>query len=353
MIPRINCYNGFDSLEEVWLGDVWPAHFYDYLPYNVRQDFYKLTEITKQDLTAIEEKIKSFGVTVRRPYIEESRPDLYKNKLGMLYKPPITPRDYGIAIGNTLYFNFPEYEKQCWQYAIDEYQQDKNVSIRHPTVHICGNNIVRCGYDLYIDRIEKNHAQERDKKYIEEFAKDYRLSIFSNGGHFDACLATLRPGVILGNTYYDDYNKSFPNWDHIIVRDNPKYYDTVDKINPSSPGNGKNWHWFIEDEPWNSDLTFNEHVFKHCKDWIGNYVETYFEVNLLVIDHNNIIWLGDNQNLARYLKFKHKINTHSVPFRTRSFWDGGLHCITLDIRRQGTKIDYFPDRKDKGYIQHE
>jgi len=37
-----------------------------------------------------------------------------------------------------------------------------------------------------------------------------------------------------------------------------------------------------------------------------------------------------------------------VPWRTRGFWDGGIHCITLDVRRRGNLVDYFPDRKDVG-----
>jgi hypothetical protein len=38
-----------------------------------------------------------------------------------------------------------------------------------------------------------------------------------------------------------------------------------------------------------------------------------------------------------------------VPFRTRTFWDGGIHCITLDIRRKTTMQDYFPDRGEPGF----
>jgi hypothetical protein len=42
-----------------------------------------------------------------------------------------------------------------------------------------------------------------------------------------------------------------------------------------------------------------------------------------------------------------------VPWRHRYFWDGGLHCITLDLRRDGTQQDYFPNRHnsitDKGF----
>ena len=37
---------------------------------------------------------------------------------------------------------------------------------------------------------------------------------------------------------------------------------------------------------------------------------------------------------------KHKINPHVSNFRHRFFWDGGIHCNTLDIRRRGKKERY-------------
>ena len=42
---------------------------------------------------------------------------------------------------------------------------------------------------------------------------------------------------------------------------------------------------------------------------------------------------------------KHKMEAIHVPWRHRYFWDGGLHCITLDLVREGEQQDYFPDRK--------
>ncbi len=33
-----------------------------------------------------------------------------------------------------------------------------------------------------------------------------------------------------------------------------------------------------------------------------------------------------------------------IPWRHRYFWDGGLHCITLDLVREGTQQNYFPER---------
>ena len=55
--------------------------------------------------------------------------------------------------------------------------------------------------------------------------------------------------------------------------------------------------------------------------------------------------LGENDKLFNYLS-KKGINVHSVPFRTRTFWDGGVHCLTVDIKRNGKVEDYFKIAKD-------
>lgn len=49
----INSYTNWGKLKEVWLGDVYPSHFYDHLKSEVRDVFYKLTESTKQVLAVI------------------------------------------------------------------------------------------------------------------------------------------------------------------------------------------------------------------------------------------------------------------------------------------------------------
>ena len=38
------------------------------------------------------------------------------------------------------------------------------------------------------------------------------------------------------------------------------------------------------------------------------------------------------------------ITPHIFNFRHRYFWDGGIHCITLDLDREGDREDYFPER---------
>ena len=74
---------------------------------------------------------------------------------------------------------------------------------------------------------------------------------------------------------------------------------------------------------------------------------------MLVLDERHCcVSQQDNEIVNAFLK-KHNMEPVYVPWRHRYFWDGGLHCITLDLYREGTQQDYFPDRQhsitDKGF----
>ena len=74
-------------------------------------------------------------------------------------------------------------------------------------------------------------------------------------------------------------------------------------------------------------------------DWVTYVEETVFDVNMLVIDEKNIICNNYNKNLFDALD-RWGITAHLVNFRHRYFWDGGLHCITSDLKRRGEQHDY-------------
>lgn len=364
-LPVVNAHNGWSRLEEVWLGDVYPAHWYDHLEPQVRDVFYHITEITKQDLTAIENKLKEFGVIVRRPcydnienHIQPIGGDFGPNSNGspvpeyQLIKPEITPRDYYAVIGNTFFMRNHQWHRGPWQQALNEYRArgaviDTRGHGRWFT--ISGANIVRAGRDLYIDthyqQLSQGSTQDMERQefngiYANTF-KDYRVHFLNNGGHVDACFACLKPGLILCNEYFQDYDRTFPGW-QLIKRFDPEFHTFNLKYPPKdSPIGNQKW--------WLAGVTlpkaFNDHVIQHALDWVGDFTETYFEVNSLSIDENNLLVMGEHEPLFRELE-RQGITVHSVPFRTRTFWDGGLHCLTLDIRRQSKIEDYFPQRGD-------
>lgn len=329
MLPVINSHNSWSQLEECWLGDVYPESWYEHLDSQVRDVFQQLTEITQQDLTAIQKTIESFDVVVRRPQFNNINDHLIN---GILKKPPIVPRDEYVVIGNTLY-QIPDANNQSWNWTIDQYLTDPaSATVISPHQFIHGANVVRIGRDIVVD------TDVYDINY-QNWWPEYRVQFEKNGGHMDGCFAILKPGLILANHYFDGYNRTFPDWE-IIYLDNPTYHaaPSTGYQQPYPVYNGK-----FYDTTVGTNKTFNDHIVKHAQDWVGNYTETYFELNCLSINENNVIMLAQNEPLAKTLQ-NHGITVHWVPFRTRSFWDGAMHCLTVDIRRRSSIEDFFSYR---------
>lgn len=341
--PVIHSNDSWTRLEEVWLGDVYPHEFYDHLAPDVRDVFYRLTDLTRQDLDIIADCLREFGVQVRRPVYRSI--DDHVDAHGNLAKPEITPRDYYVVVGNQLIL--PERVRWQrhhawwpWQQAVVDYEQDprSQVTYQNIDIYLGGANVVRVGKDLFVDCVfvsENRPDLDRRQVFDQQIApmfSDRRCHYLDNGGHIDACFAIIRPGLILANHYFQDYETTFPGWE-LIVLDRPEFRNHKKRSGPWSNG-----QWYLPNNLGNR--AFNEHIIRHARDWIGDYTETFFEVNCLVIDEKNVLLLGDNDGVVRKLA-QLGVTAHSLPFRCRTFWDGGLHCLTVDIRRQGQILDYF------------
>ena len=318
-------------MEEVWLGDVYPAEWYDHLEPEIRDVFRHITETTKQDLAIIQAKLEQFGVTVRRP-VYTSIDDYIDAQTGHLLKPEICPRDNYVTIGNTLMA--PQDIPACWQPTVDMYKHSGQ-TVLPSSLHrfVNGANVVRAGRDIVID------ADIYDPKELDNVPafNDYRVTWEKNGGHMDGCFAVLKPGLILANHYYNGYDRTFPGWECIFL-DQPTYCQ-----HRKTPPRGGEFNGKFYAEGVSMNRAFNDHVIRHAQTWVGDYTETYFELNCLSLNESNVMMLGYNQALENTLK-DHGITVHWVPFRCRGFWDGGMHCVTVDIRRQSAIEDYFPGR---------
>ena len=110
----------------------------------------------------------------------------------------------------------------------------------------------------------------------------------------------------------------------------------------------KNWSVPGQD----NNEQFEKWIYNDASDWIGEFSETVFEVNMLVIDEKNVLCMKDYPPLTEWLH-KRGITVHTFDFRPRSFFDGGWHCLTLDIHREDTLTDLFPERGDNGVYYRE
>jgi hypothetical protein len=334
----ISSHTGFQPLKEVWLGDSYPSHFYNQIKNTKLRDLcLMVNEITKEDLQKIQKTIESFGVKVCRPKFHSVEDCL--DEQDNLLKPPITPRDWALVLDNTLYVN-PQYISnfEPFQYEIDRYlSNNQNVKVLKRFQEVPEDwcwltfpSVVRVGQDIFIDYDPKNLNQNQAVNNIAtELSKKYRVHLGNTGDHSDGVFCPVSPGNIMATHYRNHYSLGWPNWNVMSLPNSTR-----------AKTNGFNGQWWVP----GVDLGhFNDNMIHHIQSWLGNSSETVFEVNALVIDERNILVLAYDEYVCCALE-NIGLTPHVVDFRTRGFWDGGLHCLTLDIHRTGECLDYWPDR---------
>jgi hypothetical protein len=154
-------------------------------------------------------------------------------------------------------------------------------------------------------------------------------------GHSDGNYHPIKPGAILSLHDVQTYSETFPDWDVCYLLD-----QSWSKVRPFMNLKNKNeGKWWLAGEEDNDEFT--HFVETWLGDWVGYVEETVFDVNVLMLDeHHCCVSNPNNEQVNAFLK-KHKVEPVHVPWRHRYFWDGGLHCITLDLYREGTQKDYF------------
>jgi hypothetical protein len=133
------------------------------------------------------------------------------------------------------------------------------------------------------------------------------------------------------------YATTFPDWEVVYLPG-----QSWQKVKPFCDLKLKN-----QGKWWIPGFEHDQDVVDLVENWLGHWVgyveETVFDVNMLMIDPKNVMVFNYNKQVFDALE-RYGITPHIVPFRHRYFWDGGIHCITTDLHRQGTMQDYFLDK---------
>jgi len=334
-MPIIESFTGYQPLKEVWIGGTYPTDFYSHLSNEVQDTFGKITEQTQKGFSALEEKLHDLGAKVRKPVFSDNIED-YKDQFGNLIKPPVCPRDWAITIGNQLWINPQGYKVEPYQHVIDEYKEaGEHVEVLErgpdPRTWLGFPGIVRFGKKIIIDTGYEMNDPEHKTRVLQgiEHLKDmgYKIQMTTEGGHLDSVFCPIKQGHIISSHWGEKqlYDSTVPGWEVFWIEKENK-----------SLSNGR---WWTEENNFYSPI-FNEHVNQKAKAWVGDSTETVFEVNMLVFDEKNVICIAEHDQLFKKMETI-GITPHVVDFPTRHFWDGGIHCITTDIRRSGGCLDYF------------
>jgi len=370
-----NVYQHWDPLKVCIVGKSYTPEFYSFIKNpRVRSVMQRIALETEEDYQKLITLLGSFGVEVLRPIVTDNYLDyLIDSKISA---PPMTPRDYSAMIGNNLYFdvdsivskwnilrgdswpiNPPAYNN-IPQWILDECQNSFNISMSFKyktyknllqqlstdTNIIVDTNInsamtTRVGRDLYFGTdlgFDNNDIGSKKIKY-EKLFPDYRCHIINTQGHSDGTFCPVKPGLIVSLCDIPTYKNTFPDWEVVYLPE-----QSWSKVKPFLELKEKNrGKWWVPGEELNDEFT--EFVESWLSHWVGYVEETVFDVNMLVIDEQNVVCNNYNEQVFEAFS-RHGITPHIVNFRHRYFWDGGLHCITSDIHRQGTIKDYFPER---------
>ncbi len=232
----------------------------------------------------------------------------------------------------------PNHNKFYPYATIEKWCKDNDVPIIYDQ-YLNTATSIRCGKDLYFsfcNVINKLNQKSFDEK-LRRFFPDYRIHYLANTGHSDGSTCAVKPGLVVSLKGTEDCKKLFPDWDVCSITG--EGWDKVDGfLKMKEKNKGK---YFVAGEEDNDDLI--EYMDSWLSHWQLYVEESVFDVNMLVIDEKNIICNGYNEKVFKYFE-KHGVTPHIINFRHRYFWDGGLHCITSDLHREGEQKDYFPER---------
>ena len=196
----------------------------------------------------------------------------------------------------------------------------------------------RVGKDLYFGTESYNQDKQLLKQKVEKLFPDYRCHVVNTGGHSDGTFCPVVPGLIISLFDIPNYTDTFPGWE-VVYLPGQSWTKVQPFLDLKKKNQGK---WWVPGEELNNDFT--EFVEGWLSHWVGYVEETVFDVNMLVIDEKNVVCNNYNEQVFKAFD-RFGITPHVINFRHRYFWDGGLHCITSDLHREGTQKDYFPERR--------
>lgn len=347
---KINSHNDWDPLEEIIVGhahhfrvntDI-SSHSFSFA--NKSHDDIKhmegplpqwLIDEANQDIDGLVQVLSKMGVTVHRPAIVDWNQkfstldwhshgwqswcprDLIINLGDMLIETPSPVRSryletmiyrdilYQAFEDGALWLAAPKPRLLDSLYDLKGDVKGRSTLLDH---EICFDapNIVRVGRDLLYQI--SNSGNTKGFRWLKRLLEPmgYRLhhSELYSYAHFDSTIIPLRPGLVLLNS---------------------------SRVTPTNcPAIFRNWQkiWFDDCVPQPSGLAG---FVPPCSSFIG--------MNILSVDPDTVICDDKQIPLMRELE-KHNITPVPIRFRHAMALAGGMHCVTLDLRRKGTLENY-------------
>jgi glycine amidinotransferase len=328
----------WDPLKRVWLGKSYAPKFYEAIRnHRIRDNLQKIAAETEEDYQNLQQVLESCGVYVERPYLDPDATIMefvnldgqltYDNSKSftLIPRPPMQPRDSVLIVGETM---IETNNEANWFNSMSDKLSGIKIKPTHnkffdaPLITVIGQHLIAdC----------QNHPWLAD--HIKTLCPDRAVIPVMIGGHNDAVFCTVRPGLIISTYHHDNYADTFPGWEVKFIKN--QSWNAIPGWRSFKHANVDKW-WVPDG---NNNDEFGKFVDTWLSHWLGYVKETVFDVNMLQIDSSTILVNNYNKEMFKFFKTK-KIEPIIVPFRHRFFWDGGIHCVTADIYREGEVNDY-------------
>lgn len=390
---KVNSWDEFQPLQEVLVGSVYDSGFFDGVKNStIRSALKKIIDETNEDLEFFKQCMSSHGIKVYQAspqelgykssildYVNEQGELGYKRNVGgsfystgvsasLIPNPPLQPRDDSIVMGNKILVTdpstyaikafLPKFEEWFGKENIDtsvktdnvqfprseknlrNYLERNRIPITEQTLAearmketlggFCSPTLTRIGKTCLVDTWQVPTVIE---DFLSVRCPEFNYKKITIGGHNDGIFSVLKPGVLVASRELEPYKDIFKDW-KIIWFDDPNWSNVRHWLDLRAKNRGK---WWVPGEEENDEFTF--FVEKFLSNWTGYAEETIFDVNCLVVDDQHVVVNSSNPYLINSLK-ENNIEAIVCPLRHSFFWDGGWHCLTLDIKRKGGQVDY-------------
>jgi hypothetical protein len=225
----------------------------------------------------------------------------------------------------------------AYEHIFDRIRKQGNSIKSYTASNFNGAMVSRIGKDLYFGTSAYSEDVVNTRQLVDQEFKHTRNHVVNTGGHGDGTYCPVCPGLIISLRDVPTYADTFPDWEVVYLPG--QSWDAVRPFLDLKQQNNGRW--------WIPGFEKDQAVIDVVESWLGHWTgyveETVFDVNMLVIDEKNVVCNGYNEKVFDAFS-RYGITPHVINFRHRYFWDGGLHCITSDLHREGTLNNYFPER---------
>ena len=377
---KYNIWNKWDPLKVCMLGNNYAPEFFDGCDPKASDPLKRICEETLEDLDGYKTILQQFGVEVIQPQLDPT--ERFLDNPHRYPRGPLQPRDTAIILGNHAYCSYDDHPSI--RTTLNDYAPIEHVdSAKFPSLltheeytMIAGSDYPnyedflkhRCNKNFFLPMVWKeltnNYRMSKDflssacafpigtKLHIgrgedetwtlesinDSYSlglKNYEVNVLPSDGHADGNFHPIKPGAILSLFDVQNYDKTYPGWDVCYLPD--QSWNKVEGFMKLKTKNSGKW-WLAGEE---DNAEFTHFVETWLQDWVGYVEETVFDVNVLVLDEHHVCVANPNNAQVNTFLKKHNMEPVHVPWRHRYFWDGGLHCITQELYREGTQKDYF------------